>query len=254
MAVGAHADDITIWAGGTLKKLSDEGNKLICVRITDDYADCIGLTPEEAVNINKLEAENAYKILGADEIIHLNYPTDTLAGVDYLELREKLIYIIRKFKPNIVISFDMNGLDEENMDHIITARSVNEACWQSAVENFHREHLQEGLKIHMVGQRYLFARNPTVINFHVDISKQIREKIKALCEHKEVMKNFFHQQKLIAQANGLHIVLLEDEIPNETRVKVMVRAIYGQLGKDYGVKFAEVFHRIGAGFLEDFEL
>ena len=122
------------------------------------------------------------------------------------------------------------------------------------LENFHREHLTEGLEIHMVGQRYLFARNPTVTNFHVDISKYIRDKIKALCEHKAVMKNFFFQQKLIARANDLHIDLLEDEIENETKVKLMVRAVYSQIGKEYGVKFAEIFNRIGAGFLEDLEL
>ena len=158
---------------------------------------------------------------------------------------------MRKYKPNIVISFDMNGINEENMDHIITARAVNEACWQGAVENFHPEHLKEGLEIHMVGQRYLFAREPTVVNFHVDISKFVCDKIKALCEHKAVLKNFFFQQKLLARANGLHIDVLEEEIPDEVRVKLLVRAVYGEVGKEFGVKFAEKFNRIGAGFLED---
>ena len=32
----------------------------------------------------------------------------------------------------------------------------------------------------MVGQRYLFARNPTVVNLHVDITKSFRDKIKAI--------------------------------------------------------------------------
>ena len=250
--MGAHADDITIWAGGTLKKLSSEGYKLICVRITDDYADCIGILPEEAIKLNRIEAENAYRALGATEIIHLDYPTDTLAGADYLELRAKLIYLIRKYKPNIIISFDMNGINEENMDHIITARAVNEASWQSAVENFHPEHLNEGLNIHMVGQRYLFARNPTVINYHVNISKYFRDKIKALCEHKTVLKNLFFQQKLLAEANDLKVDLLEDNITNEVRVKLWQRAVHSDVGKKYGVKFAEEFNRIGAGILEEF--
>ncbi len=252
MAIGAHADDITIWAGGTLKKLSSEGYKLICVRITDDYADCIGLSAEEAITLNRIESEKAYKVLGAKEIIHLDYPTDTLAGVDYLELRSKLIHLMRKFKPNIVISFDMNGINEENMDHVITARAVNEACWQGAVENFHPEHLKEGLGIHMVGQRYLFARNPTVVNFHIDISKYIRDKIKALCEHKTVLKNSFFQQQLIAKANNLHVDLLEDDVSNELRVKLWQRAVHSKIGKAIGVKFAEEFNRIGAGLLEEF--
>jgi len=254
MAVGAHADDITIWAGGTLKKLNNEGYKLICVRITDDYADCVGITAEEAIKRNREEAENAYKVLGAEEIIHLDYPTDTLVAVDYLELRSKLIYLIRMYKPNIVVSFDMNGINEENMDHIITARAVNEACWQSAVENFHREHLDEGLEIHYVGQRYLFARNPTVVNLKIDITKTVRDKIKAISEHKTVLQNFFLQQKLLARANGLKIDLLEDDISNDLRVKLLVRAVYGKIGQEFGVKYGEIFNRIGAGFLEELEL
>ena len=75
-----------------------------------------------------------------------------------------------------------------------------------------------------------------------------------MCEHKTVMKNFFFQQKLVARANGLHIDILEDDIADETRIKLMVRAVYGKIGKEYGVKFAEIFNRIGAGFLEDLEL
>jgi len=128
MAIGAHADDLTIWAGGTLAKLSSEGNKLIFVRITDDYGDAVGISKEKAIKRNHKEAEIAYRTVGADEIIHMDYPTDTLAGVDYLKLRGELIYLIRKYKPDLVISFDLNGTDEENMDHIITARAVNEAC------------------------------------------------------------------------------------------------------------------------------
>ena len=251
MAIGAHADDITIWAGGTLKQFSNEGSKLICVRITDDYADCVGISPEEAIRLNRIEAENAYKILGASEIIHLDYPTDTLAGVDYLELRGKLIYLMRKYKPNIVFSFDMNGNSEENMDHIITARAVNEASWQGAVENFHPEHLKEGLEIHMVGQRYLFARNPTVINYRVDITKTFQDKIKAICTHKTVLKNLFFQQKLLAQANNLHVGILEEDLSDETRVKLWQRAVHSKIGKEIGVKFAEEFNRIGAGLLEE---
>jgi len=251
MAIGPHADDLSIWAGGTLLKLSSEGNKVICVRITDDYGDCVGITKEQGIKRNRKEVERAYKALGAEVIIHMDYPTDVLAGVDYLELRGKLIHLMRKYKPDLVVSFDLNGTDEENMDHIITARAVNEACWQSAVELFYPEHLKEGLEIHMVGERYLFARNPTVLNFHVDITDFVEEKIKAICEHKTVLKNWFYQNKLIARANWLYIELLEEDVPNAIRVNLLIKKVYGEIGKKYGVRYAEEFNKIGAGFLED---
>jgi LmbE family N-acetylglucosaminyl deacetylase len=251
LAFGTHADDLTIWCGGTLKKLSTEGNKLICVRITDDYWDCVGITAEQGYKRNRKEVEKAYKKLGAEEIVHLDYPTDTLVGVDYMELRKKLIYLIRKYKPDIVVSFDLNGTDEENMDHVITAQVVNEACWQSSFDLCYPEHFEEGLSIHLPGERYLFARNPTVINFHVDITDFINDKIQAICEHRTVLKNWFHQNKLLARANRLYIELLEEDVPNAIRVNLLVKYIYGETGKKYGVKYAEEYNKIGAGFLED---
>ena len=189
--------------------------------------------------------------MGADEIVPLDYPTDTLVGVDYMELRKKLIYLIRKYKPDIVVSFDLNGTDEENMDHIITAQAVNEACWQSPFDLCYPEHFEEGLTIHAVGERYLFARNPTVLNFHVDITDYIDDKIQAICEHKTVLKNFFHQYKLQARANKLYVELLEEEVPNAIRVNLFVKMLWGEIGKKYGVKFAEEYNRVGAGILED---
>ena len=251
LAFGTHADDLTIWSGGTLSKLSSEGNRLICVRITDDYWDCVGITAEQGYKRNRKEVEKAYKRLGAKEIVHLDYPTDTLVGVDYMELRKKLIYLIRKYKPDIVVSFDLNGTDEENMDHIITAQVVNEACWQSSFDLCYPEHFEEGLGIHLPGERYLFARNPTVLNFHVDITDFIDDKIQAICEHKTVLKNWFHQNKLLARANRLYIELLEEDVPNAIRVNLLVKYIYGETGKKYGVKYAEEYNKIGAGFLED---
>ncbi len=251
MGIGPHADDLTIWAGGTLKKLTSEGNKLICVRITDDYGDCYGLTKEQGIKKNRKEVEKAYRSIGAGEIVHLDYPTDVLAGVDYLELRGKLIYLIRKYKPDVIVSFDLNGTDEENMDHIVTAQAVNEACWQSSFALYYPEHLEEGLEIHTVGERYLFARNPTIANFHVDITDFVDEKIKAITQQKEVMKNWFFQNKLLARANHLYIELLEEDVPNAIRVNLLVKFVYGETGQKYGVPYAEEFNKIDAGFLED---
>jgi len=251
LAIGPHADDLTIWAGGTLTKLSDEGNELICVRITDDYADCVGLPKEKGIKRNKKEVERAYKALGAKEIIHLGYPTDTLYTADYHELRGKLVRLMRKYKPDLVVSFDLNGTDEENMDHITTARAVNEACWQSSFDLFYTEHFDEGLDIHAVGERYLFARNPTVLNFYVDITDYIEDKINAVNYQKTVMENWFHQNKLLARANNLYVELLEEDVPNAIRVTLLVKLVYGEIGEKYGIKYAEEFNKIDAGMLKD---
>ena len=60
-------------------------------------------------------------------------------------------------------------------------------------------------------------------------------------EHKTVLKNFFHQYKLLARANRLYIELLEEDVPNAIRVNLLAKIVYGEVGKKYGVKFAEEF-------------
>lgn len=251
MAIGSHADDLTIWSGGTLRKLALEGNKVIFVRVTDDYGDATGISKEKAIKRNRREVEKAYRVLGASEIIHMDYPTDSLAGQDYIKFRGKLVKLIRQYKPDLVISFDLNGTDEENMDHIITARAVNEACWQSSFDLFYPEHFEEDLDIHAVGERWLFARKPTITNFHVNITPFVDDKIKSISQQKTVMNNFFLQNKLLARANNLYVELLEEDVPNAIRVHLLVKLVYGEIGEKYGVPYAEEFNRIGAGFLED---
>ncbi|MHA1792104.1 MAG: hypothetical protein ACTSVI_05620 [Promethearchaeota archaeon] len=41
-------------------------------------------------------------------------------------------------------------------------------------------HFEKGLELHAVAQRYLFARNPTVVNYKRDISDYIEVKIQGI--------------------------------------------------------------------------
>ncbi|MHA1855263.1 MAG: neutral/alkaline non-lysosomal ceramidase N-terminal domain-containing protein [Promethearchaeota archaeon] len=252
LAFGPHADDLTLFAGGLLKKLSSEGNELICVRITDDFDDCLGLSPEKARKRNRKEAEKAYKVLGAKETIHMGYPSETLSSTDYREFRGKIVYLIRKYKPDIVVGFDLNGIDEENADHIFAARAMNEACWQASFDSLYTEQFEEGLKIHTVAERFLYARNPTVVNYQLDISDFIEDKIKAICEHKTVLKNFFHQYRLSTRANRLKVELLEAPIPEPILVNLLARVNFAEIGEKFNAAYGEEFNHIDAGFLKEF--
>jgi LmbE family N-acetylglucosaminyl deacetylase len=253
MAVSPHADDISIFSGGLLAKFAEEGNKLICIRVTDDYGDCVGLSPEKAIKRNKKEAEKAYEALGASSIIHLDYPSDTLYTTDYEKLRERFVRLIRIHKPDVIVTFDVAPLYEENPDHIVTARVVNDACWQAGFNTYYLEHFKEGLEVHTVAERFLFSEslNPQVVNFHLDITNFIDKKINAISQHQTVMNNWFHQRKLLARANQLKVDLLEEEIPNPIRVNILVRFYFREIGATFGAKYGEIFRKLDAGFLHD---
>jgi len=129
---------------------------------------------------------------------------------------------------------------------------MNEACWQASFDSLYTEHFEEGLEIHAVAERFLYARNPTVVNYQLDITDFIQDKIDAICQHKTVLKNFFHQYKLSARANRLNVELLEMPIPNPIRVNLLARVNFGEIGEKFGAKYGEVFNHIDAGFLKEF--
>lgn len=164
MIVFPHADDLTLSVGGTVCKWAGEGREIVAVRITNDDADCAGIpTREEAVRINREECENAYAILGIKKVIHLGYTSDTFAAINFLELREKLIRLIREERPDTTVTFSLDGKGEENMDHRITAYAMCEAHWTASFDLHHPEHLHEGFKPFCVPERLYFARYPRLL-------------------------------------------------------------------------------------------
>jgi len=199
-----HADDVTINLGGLVRQWSNAGHEVYLVRITDDDADCAGIpTREEAIRINREEAEQAYSIIGAKKVIHLGYTSDTFGGIDFLGLREKIIKLLRQIKPNTSITFAMDGREEENMDHRITAYAVAEAHWTASFDLHHPEQFKGGLKPFCVGERLYFARVPEDNYGIFDVTDVMDTKIKAILSHKTVMKNYALQLKMRAQVLGL---------------------------------------------------
>ncbi|MHA2016930.1 MAG: hypothetical protein ACTSXY_01515, partial [Promethearchaeota archaeon] len=93
---------------------------------------------------------------------------------------------------------------------------------------------------------------PTVVNYQLDISDFIEDKIKAICEHKTVLKNFFHQYRLSARANRLKVELLEAPIPEPILVNLLARVNFAELGEKFNAAYGEEFNHIDAGFLKEF--
>lgn len=247
-----HADDLTIFCGGLVALLTRQGNEVCAVRITDDRTDSYGLGEVETIQRNCEEAEEAYRILGIKEVVHLNYPSDTLGDISEVELREKMVRLIRQICPHKVIGFDLEGRFEENMDHVKCAQALAEACWTSSFDRHDTHHFAEGLAPHAVGERIFFARNPVDVNIHFDISAVIEQKIEAIAAQKTVMKNFFHQMKLRGEANGVSLPLFDSEMNTGIVVDFFVRQYFSSVGEPYGCDYAEAFRRERAGLLDAF--
>jgi LmbE family N-acetylglucosaminyl deacetylase len=248
VVVTAHADDFTIFAGGTLAKMIKEGYTAHLIRVTNDEKDSQDLSLGETVARNERELRKAADVIGIQEIFSLNFRNDEMDPVPETEVRQKLILLFRKLKPWTLVTFDPSAKYEENPDHKKTARAAEDAAWTSAGHLYEPEQAVVGLGKWAVLDRYYWARSldPQDVNKVVDISSTIDQKIRAVQQHKTMMDHTAHQLKeKLAEAN-LRLPLLDtvDEPAVDKMVDIHLREWASALGAQHGLKYAEVFHYI----------
>jgi LmbE family N-acetylglucosaminyl deacetylase len=255
LALQAHSDDIPLSASGTVAKLIEEGYTGYLVRATnDDMGDAVGLgTPgtigESALGNEHDNAEVA-KVLGCKGNFDLNYNNHRMGDISLNELIGRLIFIIRLVKADTVVCWDPWAHDEENPDHYTLAKGVEAACWMAGRAHDFAEQFAAGLEPKTVGDKYYFARRPEITRV-VDISKQIEKKID--CNRANVAKGpgGRHGSQLRAELakKGQQLPLLGDDDLTADRnyIREFMLGRSRELGKKYGVEYAEAFHYIPAG-------
>jgi LmbE family N-acetylglucosaminyl deacetylase len=102
---------------------------------------------------------------------------------DTPEFRKDLVRQIRKFRPQIVATFDPFYRYMLNRDHRITGQVTMDAVWPCAmVPHIFPDLLAQGLQPHMVKELWLWASERT--NFRRDISDVWDIKMEAFRVHK----------------------------------------------------------------------
>jgi len=260
MAIIPHADDAAATCGGTLARFAAEGWQVVLVRVTNDDKDSHNLPSREATQqANALEFQRAAHILGASEIVDLGFVTDVLGDVSMVQLRERIVYLYRKYRPYAVFSFDPYAPFEPNLDHLRTAQAVEEAFWVSNFHLHHPEHLEQGYLPHAVCERWYFARVPFHANHAVDITATFEQKIAALCAHDKMMRNTLHQIQLQLKTWGRRVPALDEAVDGDVRplIEPLLRQHCAETAQAFGLaegRLAEVFrvNRFGAweGFMQ----
>jgi LmbE family N-acetylglucosaminyl deacetylase len=255
LAVQAHSDDIPLSAAGTVAKLIQEGYTGYLVRATnDDMGDAPGLgtpgTIGEHVLGNERDNAKLVPILGLRGNFDLNYNNHYMGGVAFNELMCRLIFLIRLVKADTVVCWDPWAHDEENPDHYTVARAVEAACWIAGRKHDYPEQLAAGLEPKTVQEKYYFARRPEITRV-VDISGVVDKKIDA--NRANVAKgpagtNGSRLRAELARRN-LRLPLLGDDDVTADRnyIREFILARNRELGRRYGVEYAEAFHYIGPG-------
>ncbi len=169
MVVSPHPHDSEWAISGTVARWTREGKDVVYVVCADGSTGTLdpNMKPEELVKIREQEQLEAAKILRVKEVVFLRYPDMGLE--DTPEFRKDLVRQIRKFRPEIVATFDPFYRYMLNRDHRITATVTVDAVWPSAgVPYIFPELLKEGLQPHMVHEMWLWGSERP--NYHRDIS------------------------------------------------------------------------------------
>jgi LmbE family N-acetylglucosaminyl deacetylase len=255
LALQAHSDDIPLSAAGTVAKLVEEGYTGYLVRASnDDMGDAPGLGTKGTIGENVLgnERDNAalVGILGLKDKFDLNYNNHLMGGVAFNELMCRIVFLIRLVKADTVVCWDPWAHDEENPDHYMLARAVEASCWIAGRDHDYPEQFAAGLKPHTVTDKYYFARRPEITRV-VDISKVVDKKVEANRANVAKGPAGRHGSQLRAELakKKLRLPLLGDDDLTADRayIKEFTLARNRELGRRYGMEYAEAFHYIGPG-------
>lgn len=218
LVVVPHPDDAESRVAGTVARWIREGKDVVYVICTngDKGTNDINMKPEELARIREEEQLAAAKLLGVREVIFLRYPDQALE--DTPEFRKELVSLIRKYKPETVVTIDPYQRFITHRDHRITKQVTLDAVFPYArTVHAYPDLLEEGLLPHKVKEVLVGgSREP---NYHSNITDTFDVKVAALRCHKSQVK---------------------DRADLEERMKQQAEILAE--GEDYDL--AEAFHRI----------
>jgi LmbE family N-acetylglucosaminyl deacetylase len=247
-AIQPHADDIPLFAAGTVAKLIEEGYTGYLIRMTNDDMAGPG-TVGDTVLANERDNREVARVLGLKKVFDLNYSNHQMDQESKLEIRARLIFLIRLLRIDTVICYDPYSHYEENPDHYITAQAVEAACWMAGGGKDYPEHFDAGLKPHAVREKYYYSRGPQLVNRVVDISSTIDRKVASnlvnLAQGPAGANGARLRRELAAKGLRLPVLGETDESANTAYVKHILLQRDIETGKKYGMAFAEPYHYIG---------
>ncbi len=253
LAVQAHSDDIPLFAAGTVAKLVSEGYTGYLLRATnDDMGDAreLGTTGTVGQNVlgNERDNDEVARVLGLKRVFNFNYGNHRMGDVSQNELQCRLIFLIRLLKVDTVICWDPWAHDEENPDHYAIARGVEASCWMAGRDHDYAEQFAAGLKPHAVREKYYYARRPEITRV-VDISSFVDRKVEANRANQAKGPGGRHGSRLRAELakkqQRLPLLGDDDVTADRNYIKEFLLARNRELGRKYGVEYAEAFHYIG---------
>lgn len=252
VAIFAHPDDLSFYGSGTLARWAEEGHTIMAVCCTKGEVGTLrlDLTKEDVAKKREKELRAANKILGFKETIILDFPD---AGfITPSELREKLVYYVRKLKADRVMTLDPWTPYEVHPDHVVVGRMAAEAATFSAFPLLYSEQLKEGLEPYACSEVWFMGFLGHPPNYYIDVSSTIEKKIKASLEFEATLE-------LLAQLFAPDVDpanVSPDDMKKLTKhANTLLRSLVSVIGKKVNLKAAEAFYvqKVLPGHFDNFQ-
>ena len=183
VAVIPHPDDAEIRMAGAVARWAREGKDTIYAVCTngDKGSSDPNMKPEDLAKIREEEQLAAAKLLGVREVIFLRHPDQSLE--DTPEFRKEIVRVIRIYKPDTVVTVELDRGYLGHRDHRMTAQVTLDAVYPYADSAYsYPDLLEQGLQPHRVKEVLLCSMGDR--NYYVNITDTIDIKIDALRCHK----------------------------------------------------------------------
>jgi LmbE family N-acetylglucosaminyl deacetylase len=160
MGIFAHPDDESFSMAGSMARATRKGCPvaLVCATRGEEgqIADPALATPENLGHVREGELRAAMAAVGVSDITFLDYIDGHLAEVDQTEALAKVVYQIRRFQPDVVVTFDPKG-GYGHVDHMAIHRLTIAGVIAAASASEFPEQLAQGVAPHRVRKVYYTA-------------------------------------------------------------------------------------------------
>ena len=190
MSIHAHPDDQDFTVAGTLARWARAGSNVVSVIITSGDAGSNDPSKDASykarlAELREAEQRAANEVLGVEDTIFLRYRDGEL--VPSVELRRELTRLIRRYRPEVVVTGDPTAVFYGNdyinhPDHRAAAEAAMYATFPSAGSRMmFVELLEEGLLPHEVKRLYIHGSDHP--DTWIDIADTLDLKLQALAKH-----------------------------------------------------------------------
>lgn len=203
--VFAHPDDESFSSGGTISKLTKEGNDVVLITATKGEEGQIGnppITTKKNLGVTReKELLCAAKVLGISKVHFLGFHDGDLNKLAKGKIKSKVLSILNNESPDVVVTFNKEG-GSLHPDHIQINKSATEAFleymkdvkkhvrlyYSSMPKSFIEELKARGLTYNIYGE--IKGTPDEQITTIIDISDTINDKINALKCHRTQNKDW----------------------------------------------------------------